>query len=419
MPYQTAVENKSISNFHSHPFRGGFNLEVHEWFTTYVLAVFCFIFARSIILLVGGESYIDSVLSFRILLVSLLPIAASNIIGGQVLIPAGLEKRLLTAEITGALFNFIANLMVIPYLSIAGAAITTVVSELIVWILCVYYAKKDLDMDFFFGVIKKLISFVSKRLRVAVIKIYSRLKGDKLPCYCPCCNTHLNEFINGEFDKKPDLYNVDRYRGIDQKVICPVCGSLPRHRIIVSWLSSNLTEGSSGELSIEKTILHFAQERSLKIWLDKNHKEYITADLFNPADLKIDIEDTKLPDGSYDMIICNHVLEHVLDYKKALKELYRILSPNGRIIISFPVDTTLDTVYEDDSVTDKAGRIRHFGQADHLRVFGTDSTQMLRNVGFEVTEINGDIYDSTIKPVVGPADYDSNVLWYLTKKEEM
>ena len=127
--------------------------------------------------------------------------------------------------------------------------------------------------------------------------------------------------------------------------------------------------------------------------MDRNHISSTTADLYNPAGLLIDIEATSLPDDSYDLIICNHVLEHVLDYRKALRELYRIVAPGGRVIISFPVDSKLESVYEDESVQAEEERIRCFGQNDHLRVFGMDSAEMLAGIGFDVEEIWGEDYD--------------------------
>ena len=167
-----------------------------------VVGVVCIIFAKEIILLVGGAVYLGAVPAFRILLLSLMPIGASNILGGQVLIPAGKERRLLTAEIAGAVFNFIANLILIPYLSILGAAITTVVSEVIVWLICVYYVKKDMDMDLGFGIIRKLIRKFMRICRVALFRIENRIKGDKLPYYCPCCNCYLKRFVNGDYEKR-------------------------------------------------------------------------------------------------------------------------------------------------------------------------------------------------------------------------
>ena len=370
-----------------------------------VVGVICLIFAKAIILFVGGEAYLGAVPAFRILLLSLIPIGASNILGGQVLIPAGKERGLLTAEIAGAVFNFIANLILIPYLSIWGAALTTVISEVIVWLICVYYVEKDMNMDLGFGIVRKLVGRFVRIGRVILFKAENRIKGDDLPYYCPCCNTYLKQFVSGDFEKRPKRYNIDRYRGTDQNVICPICGSLPRHRILVSWMNEN-EEWIAG-----KNILHFAQEKSVRMWLDRHHIECTTADLYSKADLKINIEDTGLNDDSYDMIICNHVLEHVSDYKKALRELHRIIRPGGRIILSFPVDPSLTTVYEDNSISSEEERVRHFGQNDHLRIFGRNSTELLESFGFQVTEIRGENCDGQMKAVVGPADYDYNVLW--------
>ena len=165
-----------------------------------------------------------------------------------------------------------------------------------------------------------------------------------------------------------------------------------------------------------KEILHFAQEKCVRRWMDRNHLSAVTADLYQPADLKLDIEDTGLQDGAYDVIICNHVLEHVSDFRKALRELRRILRPDGMILLSFPVDEKQETVYEDESISTEEGRREHFGQNDHLRVFGKDSAELLESFGFTAEEIRGEGYDCSIKPVIGPADYDYHVLWRLRKK---
>ena len=373
------------------------------------VTVVCFIAAKDIILLAGGRDYLETVYCFRILLLSLVPVGASNILGGQVLIPAGNERRLLRAELLGAAFNFIANLILIPYLSIIGAALTTTASEVIVWIVCFYYVKVDMGIDLGFVLLGKVIRKTKHILVVCKVKMMDRVKREKLPYYCPCCDTYLKSFINGEYDKHPETYNPERYAATDQDVICPICRSLPRHRILASWMNQNI------EKIKRVKILHFAQERALHLWMKRNQIVLETADLYNPADLKINIEDTGIKDDSYDLIICNHVLEHVLDYQKALKELYRIIRPGGRVIISFPVDCCLTTVYEANKEMSEQERIHHFGQRDHRRVFGTDSPDMLKNLGFELTEIRGDYYDTRIKPIIGPADYDYNVLWVLKK----
>lgn len=122
-----------------------------------MVAIVCMTLATEIIVFVGGKSYIEAAGAFRVLLLSLPPIGASNMLGGLILISSGKEKKLLTAEIVGAVFNFLANLVIIPRFSIVGASWTTVISEVIVWLLCVYYCRKELDMDFGVGLIRKII----------------------------------------------------------------------------------------------------------------------------------------------------------------------------------------------------------------------------------------------------------------------
>ncbi len=186
-----------------------------------------------------------------------------------------------------------------------------------------------------------------------------------------------------------------------------MCHSMPRHRILVTWLKEHIDDIK------KRSILYFAQERSVRCWMDANNLRYTTADLYLNADLKLDIEDTGLPDESVQMIICNHVLEHVSDYRKALKELHRIIAPDGMIILSFPIDPTFDDVLEDASIVTEEGRRLTFGQNDHLRIFGKNAKSILESFGFHVTEIEGEKMSPVIKPVVGPADYDSNILYLL------
>ena len=371
--------------------------------------VVCFTAAKEIMLIVGGEEYLESAVPFRILLLSLVPVGASNILGGQVLIPAGRESRLLRAELLGAAFNFLANLVLIPLLSITGAALTTTVSEIIVWFVCLYYVKTDLGIDLGLGPIAKAARLIRRELCVREARVLDRMMRDKLPYHCPCCDTYLKSFVSGEYDRRPETFDTERYRNTDQKAVCPICRSLPRHRILVSWMDRNI-DGIKG-----RNILVFARSRALGSWMDRNGIVSVSADLYNPADLKLDIEDTGLGDDSFDLIICNHVLEHVSDYRKALRELHRIVRPGGRVIVSFPVDPRFDTVYEAAGTVSEQERIRLFGQADHLRVFGKDSPELLRSFGFEVSEIRGSDCDARIKPITGPADYDYNVLWIMEK----
>lgn len=208
------------------------------------------------------------------------------------------------------------------------------------------------------------------------------------------------------FAEQPDKFDVRRYANMPQDVVCPVCGSILRHRIIVWHL------GEHPELVWGKKILHFAPERGVLRWLRRWGFDVTTADLHGAADLRLDLCDIDLPDGSYDVVICNHVLEHVVDWRRALRELRRVLRSGGLLIYSFPIDSSLSTVYEDSSAVTAEGRVRHFGQHDHLRVFGTDSEDLLAAAGFRVEVVCGADCTDAIYPVRGPADYDSPDIFF-------
>ena len=125
--------------------------------------------------------------------------------------------------------------------------------------------------------------------------------------------------------------------------------------------------------------------------------------------------DINLLDSSYEVVMCNHVLEHVRDYRMALGELYRVLRPGGLLVISFPVDLRLQTVDDNPSVVDTAGRIARFGQHDHLRVFGADSAELLAQASFRVEIARDADRPEAIRPVTGPADYDSPDFFFCWK----
>ena len=239
---------------------------------------------------------------------------------------------------------------------------------------------------------------------------FARIKGNMLPYYCPCCDAHLNDFVPGKYVNKPEVYDITRYVNINQDVVCPVCSSLPRHRILVAWLDENK------ELIEGKRILHFAQEHSVQLWMERTDIHATAADLLRPADLQINIEETGLESESYDIIICNHVLEHVNDFRKALKEMYRILTPGGFFICSFPMDPKVELLDEDPSINTDEERKHRFGQINHNRVFGMKANEFLKEAGFSVETINGKDYPDRILPVIGPADYDINMLFCCMKE---
>ena len=140
-------------------------------------------------------------------------------------------------------------------------------------------------------------------------------------------------------------------------------------------------------------LLHIAPEvalmRKLKKMYAREAERYVTADLESPlADIHFDVQQIPLADGSFDTIICNHIMEHIEDDRLALRELYRILKPNGWGVILSPVDESRATTFEDDSITDPAERTRIFGQYDHRRIYGRDYAARLEEAGFEVAVID-------------------------------
>ncbi|MBR2524220.1 MAG: methyltransferase domain-containing protein [Clostridiales bacterium] len=233
---------------------------------------------------------------------------------------------------------------------------------------------------------------------------------EEMTMYCPCCGFRLRNFHEGEYRQLPEFYEPSLFEGIRQDVQCPVCDSLPRHRILAMWC------GSNKDLLTSKDILYFAPERCMTGWMDRNHIRYKTADLNNPdTDMRLDIQATGLADGSYDVVICNHVLEHVGDYNRALAEVRRILRPGGIFICSFPVSRDVDEVLEDPDAKSEADRLRLYGQSDHVRLFGINADKILEQAGLDVTAIDGADYPDEILPVTGPGKYDINRLYVCRK----
>ena len=158
--------------------------------------------------------------------------------------------------------------------------------------------------------------------------------------------------------------------------------------------------------------LHIAPEvcimRHLKPHFAGHPGQYVTADLESPlADLHFDVQQIPLADDSVDVILCNHLLEHVADDRKALCELYRILKPGGWGILLSPVEADYEQTFEDDTITDPDERTRIFGQYDHRRIYGADYTDRLRAAGFEAADIDyaASFTDAERKLYALPADH--------------
>lgn len=186
--------------------------------------------------------------------------------------------------------------------------------------------------------------------------------------------------IDGKSFRKflPYGYEIQR-----ENVLAPGTLSLERHRLL--WLYLQTTDF----FTKSKKVLHVAPEQCFyKRFRKQKNLDYLTTDLYSPlADVKADICKLPFKDNSYDIIFCNHVLEHIEEDQKAMQELYRVLKPGGMGIFQIPQDLSLKTTYEDFSITNPEERKKHFGQYDHVRIYGKDYFDKLRKIGFEVDEI--------------------------------
>lgn len=177
-------------------------------------------------------------------------------------------------------------------------------------------------------------------------------------------------------------YGYEKQR---ENVLSPSTLSLERHRLL--WL---YLERETSFFSKPQKVLHFAPEQAFyKRFRKLKNLDYTTTDLNSPlADVKADICKLPFDSDTYDVIFCNHVLEHIPDDTKAMQELYRVLKPGGMAVLQIPQDLTRETTFEDDSITDKRERAEIFGQYDHVRVYGRDYFNKLRRIGFTVKEVD-------------------------------
>lgn len=191
---------------------------------------------------------------------------------------------------------------------------------------------------------------------------------------CPVCGKRCRKFL-------PYGYTTSR-----EDALCPRCLSLERHRMIWLWL-----ERHSNLMQSRPKMLHIAPEVSLMRHFKRLYRgteSYITADLESPlADMHFDVQEIPLADRSVDVVICNHLFEHVEDDRRAMSELYRVMRYGGWGIMLVPEDRGRESTFEDDTITDAKERTRLFGQYDHRRVYGRDYDERLREAGFEVERI--------------------------------
>ncbi len=188
--------------------------------------------------------------------------------------------------------------------------------------------------------------------------------------------------IDGKTFRKFLPYGYENPR---EGVLSPSTLSLERHRLLWLYLKNKTTFFTQ-----DLKLLHFAPEQAFYHRFKRlKNIRYTTTDLNSPlADVKADICNLPFGDNLFDVILCNHVLEHIPNDTKAMQELYRVLKPGGWGIFQIPQDLRRETTFEDDSITDRKERAKIFGQYDHVRVYGQDYFDKLRSIGFTVTAVD-------------------------------
>ena len=165
-----------------------------------------------------------------------------------------------------------------------------------------------------------------------------------------------------------------------ENALSPGTLSLERHRQM--WL---YLQNETDFFTKNYKVLHIAPEQEfLRKFKKMKNLDYISADLFSPiVDVKADILDLPFENESFDIIFCNHVLEHIEDDRKAMSELFRVMKKGGWGIVQVPMKNSLEKTYEDFTIKDPKERQKHFGQYDHVRWYGMDYFDRLKSVGFE------------------------------------
>jgi SAM-dependent methyltransferase len=226
------------------------------------------------------------------------------------------------------------------------------------------------------AIVKLLLRYLPRPLLIKISLLINKplsflYRGNKVAC--PVCGKTFRKFLPYGYTRT----NKDNR-------LCPNCLSLERHRLLWMYL-----DRQTDYFNRRIEVLHIAPEQPFIKRFRKNSQwKYVTADLLSPiADVKTDIRDMKeFAEETFDLVICNHVLEHIDDEQKALAELKRILKSGGKAILQVPIDYSLEHTFEDDRITDKKERERIFGQYDHVRVYGRDYPERLQQAGFEVEE---------------------------------
>jgi len=173
--------------------------------------------------------------------------------------------------------------------------------------------------------------------------------------------------------------------GYQPNMTCPRCGAIDRWRLLWHFIQSR-----TDLLKVPHSLLHMAPEAHLqRLFRTCPTLSYLSADMNNPLAMrKMDITRLDIDDQTFDAIICSHVLEHISDDLRAMREMFRVLKPGGWAILQVPLSPVLKSTFEDPAIQSPQDRNLRYGQADHVRIYGLDYPDRLRKAGFAVTTCN-------------------------------
>jgi SAM-dependent methyltransferase len=234
---------------------------------------------------------------------------------------------------------------------------------------------------------------VPERYRLLRYELYEKLRyypellfslGSRLEC--PFCEGHFRRFRPAGFNypvlKEKQVVGAPYH--LDD--VCPRCMSHARERLAYLYLRTR-----TSLFTKRLRVLHVAPEPNIaRVLSVEPNLKYVTADLFEPKVMaRFDLMSLPFADHTFDVVICNHVLEHVSDDRVAMAELHRVLKTQGWALLQVPIAMALTQTIEDPTAKTKADRIRVFGQDDHVRLYtARDYVERLTATGFDVDVIN-------------------------------
>ena len=235
-------------------------------------------------------------------------------------------------------------------------------------------------------IIRKLIPYKIYLNIQDTVNYFNSLKYIGNKYHCPLCHGIFNSFLSAGL--KHDVIKQKNIigAGYRENAVCPRCLSYDRERLIYLYLN----EYRKYIFHDNVKILHIAPEKNLnKLFSKFKNIDYTSADLNHPsAKVKMDITNIIYEDNVFDVILCNHVLEHVPDDKKAISELYRVMKAGAFGILQVPISYMIEKTEENLEIDNDKDRIKNYGQEDHVRLYGRDYLDRLKSVGFKVNVID-------------------------------